>query len=333
MLLMPVLKKRLERESTVGNLPALQKILSDLQRFSFDPKTSTSQISEQVSHDPSLSVRLLRMANSAYYGRAEPVVSLEEAVLFLGIEQIRTVSMTMNCVENLSPQDRYGFDWSEFWRHCIATAYCSRLLGRFLYRKHADPELDYIAGLLHDVGKLVIAMLLPDGFGYVVGRAKEEKLSFCDAEKAYFDTDHAALGGWYLERQSMPAVVFEAVRCHHNWTLSVENQEIAAIVNVADTYAHENRVGASGNMQERIGPFTETSAWHFLTAQMNLKSSPDVIAQRLRDEAQRMSSLVDTLLPSGGGAGAASTPAESSPATEPSGPRPPLPRSPVALPE
>jgi len=294
---MPALKKRLERESTVGHLPALEEILHGLRRFTSDPKTTVFQISEQVSRDPSLAVRLLRMANSAYYTRAEPVVSLEEAVLFLGVEQVRTVSVTMGCVERMSPQDKSGFKWPDFWRHCIATAYVARILGRFFHRKHADPELDYIAGLLHDVGKLVIAMLFPDGFGYVFNKAREQKLSFCEAEQNYFDTDHAALGGWYLERQNMPPAVFETVRCHHNWTLSVENQEIAAIVNVANHFAHENALGCSGNMQERVGSFTEIPSWRFLLDTMTLKEDASIIEQRLREESQRLGGLVEVILP------------------------------------
>src|SRR4051812_40823769 len=110
MQLMPALKKRLETESTVGNLPALTGILTDLQRYTSDPSSTITQISEQVTRDPSLSVRLLHLSNSAYYNLSQEVVSIEEAVLFLGIEQIRTVSLSMSCVEKMSPQDKSGFE-------------------------------------------------------------------------------------------------------------------------------------------------------------------------------------------------------------------------------
>jgi putative nucleotidyltransferase with HDIG domain len=297
MLLMPALKKRLESESTVGNLPALEGILTDLQKFTNDPTATTFQISEQISRDPSLSVRLLHLSNSAYYNRSEPVVSIEEAVLFLGVEQIKMVSMSMNCVEKMSPQDKCGFEWTDFWRHCIATAFFARMLGRFFVRPNSDRELDYMAGLLHDVGKLVIATIFPDGFGYVLTKARQEKLSFSEAERAYFDTDHGALGGWYLERQKVPPMVSEAVRCHHNWTLSVENQEIAAIVNVADAFTHECGIGCSGSMQEIHEPFTETPAWFFLLQRVKLRSDVALLEYRLREEAKRIESLVDAMIP------------------------------------
>src|SRR4051812_23927829 len=103
MLLMPALKKRLETETSVGHLPTLQGMLRDLGAFTKDPKATVSQISEHISKDPSLSVRLLRLANSSYYARAEPVVSIDEAVLFLGVGQIRILSLTTHCVELMSP--------------------------------------------------------------------------------------------------------------------------------------------------------------------------------------------------------------------------------------
>lgn len=297
MQLMPALKKKLETESDLGNLPALTGVLADLQRYTSDPSATISQIGEQVVKDPSLSVRLLHLANSAYYNLSEEVISIEEAILFLGIEQIRTVSLSMKCVEKMSPQDKSGFEWIDFWRHCIATAYFSRMIGRFFHRPNSDPELDYMAGLLHDVGKLVIATLFPEGFGYVITKAREEHLSFSDAERAYFDTDHGALGGWYLERQKVPPIVSEAVRCHHNWTNSVDHQDIAAIVSVADAFSHECGIGSSGSMHEVKGTFNETEAWYFLTQRLRLRGDVVILEKRLRDESERLGSLVDIILP------------------------------------
>jgi putative nucleotidyltransferase with HDIG domain len=297
MLLMPTIKKHLEQRSSIGRLPTLRGVLENVQKYTADPKMTIWEISEHISKDPSLSVHLLRMANSAYYARAEPVVSIQEAVLFLGVEQVRMVSMSTNCVELMSPEDKCGFLWADFWRHCIATAYFSRMLGKFFSRPNVDPELDYIAGLLHDVGKLVIGMLFPDGFGHVVMKAREEKLSFCDAEKNFFDTDHAALGGWYLERQGVPSVVFEAVRCHHNWNLSVENKEVGALVNVADFLSRSSGLGCSGNMEEIQGTYLDTPAWKFLYENWRLKEDFAVLNERIQQESSRLGGLVESLIP------------------------------------
>jgi HD-like signal output (HDOD) protein len=297
MLLMPTLRKHLEQRSSIGRLPTLRGVLDDVHKYTADPKATIYEISEHIARDPSLSVNLLRMANSAYYSRGEPVSSIQEAVLFLGIEQVRMVNMSTACVEIMSPQDKSGFEWSDFWRHCIASAYFSRMLGRFFARPFVDPELDYIGGLLHDVGKLVIAMLHPEGFGHIISKATEEKISFSDAEKNYFDTDHAALGGWYLERQNMPPRVFEAVRCHHQWTLSVENQEISALVNVADFLARQSHMGCSGNMEEPQGSFLDLPSWQFLFENVRMKDDVAVLQDRVALESERLGSLVDALLP------------------------------------
>lgn len=297
MLLMPALKKRLEKETAVGNLPTLEGILRDLGAYTKDPKATVSQISEHISRDPSLSVRLLRLANSSYYARAEPIMGIDEAVLFLGLGQIRILSLTTRCVELMSPQDKQGFSWTDFWRHCIATAHFSSVLGKFIVRDANSPELDYMGGLLHDVGKLVIAMLSPEGFGYLLGKARAESISFHQAEKNYFDTDHAALGGWYLERQSLPSAVFEAVRCHHSWTTSVKNQEVAAIINISDFLARQCNVGCSGNFEAVEGTFDQTPAWTFLLEHFQLKQDPIWIIDKVAEECERIEGLVDSLLP------------------------------------
>ncbi len=93
MLLMPALKKRLKKEASIGNLPSLEGILRSLAEYTKDPKATITQISEHITRDPSLSVQLLRLSNSSYYARTEPVVSIEDAVLFLGIGQIPTCAI------------------------------------------------------------------------------------------------------------------------------------------------------------------------------------------------------------------------------------------------
>lgn len=293
---MPALKKRLELESSVGNLPALKGILNKLGMYTNDPKATISQISEEICLDPSLSVRLLRMANSAFYARAEPVLNIDQAVLVLGVEQLRVLALTTHCVETLSPQDKSDFVWEDFWRHCIATAQFSAMLGRCFRRDKMSSELDYLSGLLHDAGKLVIAMLSPEGFSFVLSKAREENLSFHQAEKLYFDTDHGALGGWYLERQNLPPVVYEAVRCHHDWTQAVKDQEVSAIVNVADFLTRQNQIGCSGNMEPVTGSFTETAAWNFLVANFELKDDVSEVESMLQEETPKVQDMVNSLI-------------------------------------
>jgi hypothetical protein len=154
-----------------------------------------------------------------------------------------------------------------------------------------------MAGLLHDVGKLVIAMLSPEAFSYLLMKAREENLSFHKAEHTYFDTDHGSLGGWYLERQNLPPTVSEAVRCHHNWTNAVKNPEIAAIVNVADFLARTSGVGNSGNMEPISESYWDIPSWGFLISNHVLKEPMPVVQERISEESVRLGLLVDSLLP------------------------------------
>lgn len=297
MQVMPVLRKRMEGAG-VGNLPSLGNMVRDLEQYTSQSKATVKDISRCVSLDPPLSVRLLRLANSAYYSRSEPVLSIEEAVLYLGIAQVRRISMTSRCVETLIPKEQLGFQWVEFWRHCIATGHFCQTLAEVMRVPAADPETCYLVGLMHDVGKLVIAMLSPETFEELLAKATANKISFQAAEQQYADTDHGALGGWYLDVQRLPGAMFEAVRCHHNWSLAVKNPEIAALVNLADFLVRSHHVGISGNMEEISTSFVETPAWDFLMGHLDRKPDADRIQGMIEGEVDRLKSLVESILPS-----------------------------------
>ena len=157
------IQSRLGRCPSLPSLSSINKSLLDLvlneQRYSV-------QIGEIISRDPSLTSRLLRLVNSVYYGLSSPVTTIEDAVFYLGIRQIRQLVLVTPVIEDFQKLTlQCAFPWREFWQHCIGTGI---LTHEIACQAQAIPEeSDYIAGLVHDVGKIVMAWAFPDHFAEI----------------------------------------------------------------------------------------------------------------------------------------------------------------------
>lgn len=221
---------------------ALQGLLSAEQRYS-------TQISEIIRRDPSLTARLLRLVNSVYYGLSTPVNSIQEAVFYLGVRQIRQLTMVTPIIEDFQRLTRQCiFPWREFWQHSIGTA----ILTREVINTVQSPtdESDYIAGLVHDVGKIVMAWSFPDHFAEIHNIAKQGECDLIEIERCILGMDHAELGALYLERHKLPELMVNAARFHHQPEKSEEHTQIIAAVQIADLLLRSEQIGCSGNYVE-----------------------------------------------------------------------------------
>ena len=143
------------------SLPSLGSINKALQGLLLMEQRYTAQIAEIIRRDPSLTTRLLRLVNSVYYGLSSPVNTIEEAVFYLGVREIRQLVVVTPVIEDFQRLTRQcDFPWREFWQHCIGTALLTREIAAAI-QLPGDNESDYVAGLLHDIGKLVMAWSFP----------------------------------------------------------------------------------------------------------------------------------------------------------------------------
>jgi len=192
------------------------------------------------------------MVNSVYFGLSAKVNNIEEAVLYMGLRQIRELSMATPVIEEL---ERLGpvsprLPWRELWQHSIGSAIVTREILSFTDLL-VDDDTDYIIGLLHNVGKVVLATTWPAEFEQIVEREYNSPEEVCQAERLLIGWDHAAVGGFYLERHQLAPEITAAVRFHSSPDLAGEHQRFAAAVQVADRVVRE--LGIVGGF-ERISP-------------------------------------------------------------------------------
>lgn len=224
----------------------------------------STQISEVIRRDPSLTARLLRLVNSVYYGLSMPVNNIEEAVFYLGVRQIRQLAMVTPVIEDFSRLTRQcAFPWREFWQHCIGTAILTR---EILDSIQTPPdESDYVAGLVHDVGKIAMAWSFPEHFAEVHRQAASGERELAEIESEVLGMDHAELGALYIERHRLPDLLSQTARFHHQPEAAGQHRLIIASVQIADMLMRSAKIGCGGNFVEvTYDQCLGASGWHVL---------------------------------------------------------------------
>jgi HD-like signal output (HDOD) protein len=187
--------------------------------------------------------------NSVYFGLTTPVNSIEEAVFYLGVRQIRQLAMVTPVIEDFQKlAGKAAFPWREFWRHCIGTAIMTREVASSV--QAPSEEADYVAGLVHDVGKIVMASAFPEHFTRIYRCSEEEPAELLALETEILGLNHCELGGMYLGNHHLPPFMIESAEFHHEPGRAEAHQGIVAAVQVADLMVRYERIGDSGNRGE-----------------------------------------------------------------------------------
>lgn len=287
-----VIERRLQY---APSLPSLSSINSALRELLNAEQSYTTQISEIIRRDPSLTSRILRLVNSVYYGLSTPVNTIEEAVFYLGIRQIRQLAMVTPVIEDFQRlAGNYSFPWREFWQHCIGTAIMTREVISVV--QAPSDEGDYVAGLVHDVGKIVMASTFPDHFAEIHRQAVTTGRNLTEIEFNVLGMDHSLVGALYLKSHNLPDLLVQTAEHHHAPQRAQRHQMIVAAVQIADLLVRSAKIGLSGNPQEITREdCLKASGWNILCT--NYAEAERAIARAsLHRSLERLPSILDGLV-------------------------------------
>ncbi len=254
------IRKRLEACPKLASLQSVNRALAGLVN---SEQSYNAQIAEIIRRDPSLTTRLLRMVNSVFFGLTAKVSNIEEAVFYLGVRQIRELSMATPVLEELERISPTGvhLPWRELWKHSIGCAIMSReVLGSTALM--LDDDTDYIIGLLHHIGKVGMALAFPAETAMITRGLYETPEEVVEKEQELIGWDHAQIGAAYLERHRLAPEIVAAVRWHHDPLKAGEHSAFAAAVQLAD---HMVRSVDIQNGFEKLAP-VEPGSWRELPA-------------------------------------------------------------------
>ncbi|MBC7319928.1 HDOD domain-containing protein [bacterium] len=199
----------------VEKLPALPHVISLVLRKIDDPRSSITDIAKTLSGDEGLAANVLKLANSAYYGFPRRVVSVTEAVVILGLNTLKSLIYTVLAKDLLGKEVKgYALNKGELWRHSIACAIICREIAR--KKRLGDIESFFVAGLLHDIGKIVLDEYLQPEYEEVVKRTSESLEPFNVIEKEILGFDHQEVGGLLAKRWNLPDFLVSAISHHHD---------------------------------------------------------------------------------------------------------------------
>ena len=227
--------------ATVGDLPASPVIITTLMSLTADVNTEVDKISQALLADQSLTARLLKLSNSSFYGRAKEVRTIREAVVILGFKTLRSLVIAASTHSLYQNTSHDGIE-NKLWEHTLATAVASRLIARSLPCPLIEEA--FIAGLLHDIGKLVLLEKIPDDYRKVIARVERTQGRFVEVERELLGFTHPEVGLMLLHKWSFPTMLADAVIHHHDpEPTGNDSVTLAHIVNLGNHLAKKLDVG------------------------------------------------------------------------------------------
>jgi putative nucleotidyltransferase with HDIG domain len=255
----------------IKNLPTLPGVVTKISRLVENPDTSAAEVGRLIAQDQVLSAKVLRMANSAFFGMSRKISSIAQALMILGFDVVKGLVLTSSVFDMIQKS------MAGLWEHSIGCAAAAGAVAEALGRDDAEEIL--VAGLLHDLGKVVLALNLPDDLKLILDRARSDRLCFHEAEAAVLDFNHGEIGLWLAEHWNLPDSLAEPMRLHHNPERAVSHPEVTAVVHIADSIIHGWGYGYAG---DALVPPISQAAWDLLGLKTDdLKTILDIMEPRL----------------------------------------------------
>ncbi|MBT6718896.1 MAG: HDOD domain-containing protein [Nitrospina sp.] len=222
-------------------IPTLPEIYYDFKEAMEDPDGSFDRISEIISTDTGLSVRLLKIVNSAFYGFPSQIETISHAISVIGLEQLNNLVLSTVVMDRFKGIPDSVINMESFWKHSIACGLAARVIAT--HREEVNTERYFVAGMIHDVGRLVIALSAPFSILSVFMRCKSDEIPLHKAEKEVLGFSHTDVGKLLLENWQLPVFHQNVVGNHH--TENSTDLE-SGILNIADHLANDLKLGDSG---------------------------------------------------------------------------------------
>jgi|JI6StandDraft_1071083.scaffolds.fasta_scaffold190436_1 putative nucleotidyltransferase with HDIG domain len=248
----------IDREQVIkhlNHLPSLPEAVSALLGSFSDTEVDLEKIAELIARDQALSARVLRIANSSFYGLQCRLGSIQDALVVVGFRAVRSMVVAAGINATFRADACPGYDPAASLRHSVAVGIAARALATIL--PGHNPELAFTAGILHDIGKLVLASGFPAEYAKVLSYRREHDIFLVVAERDIIGMDHAEIGGMLAETWQFPSALREGIAQHHA-PAAARGTSLANLVHVADAVVLG--LGYCSSPGDVVMP-VETSAW------------------------------------------------------------------------
>lgn len=228
------------------DIPTLPTVIHKIIEIVDSPNTSATDLNKAISMDQALSAKVLKLVNSAFYGFPKKIETLTQAIVILGFNTVRSLALSISMVDFLSNRGgRPHLNYAEFWKHSIGVSILARSLARKAFPQIAEEA--FVAGLLHDIGILILDQFLPGEYVKVFEAVQREKLPLYQVEKAVLGTTHSDVGRMLAAKWNLPDTLLYSIAYHHNPSPTREMFPITATIHAANIGAKILRLGGVGD--------------------------------------------------------------------------------------
>ena len=275
-----------ELKGFAGDLPTLPVVFQELFDRMQDPDTQVCELSAIIAQDQALTTKILKLVNSAFYGQPSQISTISRAIIIMGFQSVRSAALGVSVLEQFKDLDGIGggFALKDFWKHSIGVSCLAKQLSMVL--RVSEPEDAFVAGLLHDVGKLVMLQHFPDDVKDLTRAAAEQQLTWRGCEDVLFPINHAGIARALFRAWKFPANVVEAVACHHRPEAASRHATLAALVHLADYMSAHIELGCPGAVPSRE---------HSRDAAILLGLTPDLAREAVERATEDMKDAMEIL--------------------------------------
>jgi putative nucleotidyltransferase with HDIG domain len=198
------------------SLPSLPSLYFRIMEALASPDTSLEQVGDIIASDPSMTAKILQLVNSAFFGIARRISNPIEAVQFLGVGRVRSLVLSLHVFSCFEQVHAKNFSIERVWKHSMSTGLVAQKIARLQRADRAMVDETYVAGMLHDIGKVMLAASLSELYEQAVDLATSQKIPLVEAERETFGVSHAQVGAYLLGLWGLPITIVEAVAFHHH---------------------------------------------------------------------------------------------------------------------
>jgi putative nucleotidyltransferase with HDIG domain len=225
--------KILKKLDRIEDLPTLPMLAMEVNKMLLDYDTTINKLSDTIKKDQAMVSKILKLVNSAFFGLRGKISNIPHAIVVLGFNTIRNAVVSITIIDAFSAKEGLeGFNITDIWNHSLAVAVTSKYLAEKTGIHSADDC--FVAGLLHDMGKIVLLHQFRDLFQKVWLAVKGNNLSFYEAEKSQIEIDHALIGGYLARKWQLPMALVDAIRYHHDVKPCLNGQHLLLIIHTAN---------------------------------------------------------------------------------------------------
>ncbi len=251
----------IQKLQTISTLPTLPSVIAKITELLQNPSTSAEEVGRAIKTDQALASKVLKLVNSAFYGFPGKIGTITHAVVILGFSTVKNIVLTASILDAFrkAPGKEDDFNPEEFWIHSVACGAAAQCIARAIDSK--EKEECFIAGLIHDVGKIILYQFMPEEFMSIFHRSKERKDLFYNSELKLYDTTHQEIGGELAKLWRLPSHLHNAIMYHHNPSTKHDGYLLTSIVHCADVFVRALDYGNGGD--DKV-PLIDESVWRNL---------------------------------------------------------------------